>query len=218
MPSFVYDSLTVSNECRLSLLSTSEFADLTRGWFFPENAYLRVEEDAVATVKNPITYGRKLVKEGLGKLMLGGTVAVAPGVTGRPQLKVEEGSLGFVSSAAVDGLDVCFAAGALLRLQAEPEDDELAVKGIDLTNADIASESTIGIEVDMSGVDMLAAGKIAIPVCTVPESRMPDYEGLFTVGKIASGCSSKLAWVSNPDFTKTLCLTVARIGFLVRIR
>jgi hypothetical protein len=218
LPSFEYDALTVSNQCRLTLLSTAEFNDLTRGWFFPENAYLCVEEGAIATVKNPITYGQKLVKEGNGTLMLGGSAAIASGVVNRPQFKVDKGTLGFVSSTAINGLNVSFAEGTSLRVQAVQMDDVFASKGVDLTNADITSDSTINLDVDMTGVDMYSVGQVTIPICTVPESRVLEYEDLFTVGKVVSGCSSEFTWVSNSDSTKTLCLTVTHNGFVISIR
>jgi len=218
LPEVTYDALTVSNECRLTLLSTAEFNEPTRGWFFPENAYLKVEDGAVATVTSPITYGTKLVKEGAGTLMLGGTPAVASGVAERPQVKVDGGSVGFVSSTAIAGLDVDFSAGTSLRVLAAPSDAGLAERGVDLTDASITSESAIPVKVDMTGVDIAASGRISVAVCTVPEASVSDYENLFTVGKVAPACASKLTWVSNPDSTKTLCVVASKVGFRIFFR
>ena len=217
LPEVAYDALTISNECRLALLSTATFDELSRGWFFPEKAYLKVEDGAVATVTCPITYGTKLVKEGDGALMLGGTASVASGVVGRPQLKVEQGELGFVSSAAIVGLDVAFSAGTSMRIQAVQADARLAARGVDLTDASISSDSAIPIVLDMTGVEE-GARRISVAVCTIPESSVADYSNLFAFDNEVRGYAQRVTWEPNSDSTKTLRLTLGKQGFVILVR
>ena len=218
LPETAYDALTVSNECRLALLSTAEFCEPTRGWFFPENAYLRVENGAVATVSSPITYGAKLVKEGPGTLVLGGASRVAPGVAVRPKLKVEEGSVGIVSPTAIGGLDVDFSAGTSLCLKAKPDKPEMAERGVDLTDASISSGSAISVELDMAGVDIEGGERVFVAICTVPSSQVSQYVGKFSFANSVSKYVLELTWVANPDSTSTLRAKVGKpAGFVLTV-
>ena len=218
LPSFAYDALTVSNECRLALKATATFDEQTRGWFFPANAYLRVEKDAVATVKVPVTFGTKLTKEGAGALMLGGTAAVAPGLQGRPEIKVEKGAFGFVSSTAIGGVDVTFGAGASLRVVAKPDDETLAQKGVDLTDATLSSVAPIPVEFDMTGVDVASKEDVSVAICTVPTSAAKAYANLLSLGKPAKGYSAKLVPVDNHDETTTLVAECEGQGLMLLLR
>ena len=218
LPQAAYNALTINNECRLTLLSTAEFAEPTRGWFFPSNAYLRVEEGAVATVTSPITFGQKLVKEGAGALMLGGTASVASGLAGRPQVKVEAGSLGFVSSTAIAGLDVDFAPGTSLRLKVTQPGEGMSARGVDLTNASITSSSAIPIVFDASDGDGAAKRDIAVPVCTIPTSEASSYADLFSISHAPRGYNAALTWTQNGDSTMTLRAELTTKGFVISFR
>jgi hypothetical protein len=219
LPEVTYDALTVSNECRLALLSTAVFDEPTRGWFFPENAYLLVMNGAVATVCSPITYGAKLVKEGAGTLVLGGTSRIAPGIEGRPQVKIGEGSLGIVSPAAVDGLDVEFAAGTSLCLKAKPDNPAMAERGVDLTGASMSSGSAIAVDLDMANVDMEALERVFVAICTVPSAQAAGYAGKFAFTDTVRKYVLELTWEDNPDSTKTLWAKVGKpSGFAIVVR
>jgi len=215
-----YDALTISNECRLTLLSTAEFNEQTRGWFFPENAYLRVAEGAVATVTSPITYGTKLVKEGAGTLMLGGTAAVSPDIVGRPRLEVGEGALGFVSVSAIRGIDVFFAENTTLRLMAKPTDPAMANQGVDLTDASLSCDSTIPVSFDMADVDVENGERVSIAICTVPSAQVQAYNDAFSFSELPRKYEAKIEWLSNPaDSTKTLVVTIGKpSGFVLVVR
>ena len=218
LPQTAYDALTISNECRLTLLSTADFDEPTRGWFFPENAYLRVEEGAVATVTSPITYGQKLVKEGVGTLMLGGTASVAAGLVGRPQIKIEAGSLGFVSATAISGLDVDFSSGTSLCVKVPQADEGMADRGVDLLNASITSSTTIPIVFDMPDVGDEDKRVMTVPVCTISTSESSSYADLFSVHRAPRGYGAVLTWTQNADSTMTLRAVLTPKGFVISFR
>lgn len=218
LPKVTYDALTISNECRLTVKSTADFDEPTRGWYFPQNAYLKVEQDAVATVTSPLTFGAKVVKEGRGVLMLGGTAMTAAGAVSRPKIHVAEGALGFISASSVAGLDVEFAAGAYCRIPAKPGDAEFAAKGVCLTNASLSSAGNIPVVIDMSGVDVAAKERVSVAICTVPSDQAQAYAGILSVVRPARGYSAKIVPVENGDMTTTLCALVGPNGFAVVLR
>ena len=218
LPQAAYNALTVNNECRLTLLSTTEFDEPTRGWFFPSNAYLRVEEGAVATVTSPITFGQKLVKEGAGTLMLGGTASVASGLSGRPQVKVEAGSLGFVSSTAIAGLDVAFSSGTSLRVKVSQPGEAMAERGVNLTNASITSSTAIPLVFDMPEEGNADKRSITVPVCTISASESSSYADLFSVYRAPRGYKAALTWTQNGDSTMTLRAELTPKGFVISFR
>ena len=177
-------------------------------------------EGAVATVTSPITYGTKLVKEGAGTLMLGGTAAVSPDIVGRPRLEVGEGALGFVSASAIRGIDVFFAENTTLRLRAKPTDPAMANQGVDLTDASLSCDSTIPVSFDMADVDVENGERVSIAICTVPSAQVQAYSDAFSFSELPRKYEAKIEWLSNSaDSTKTLVVTIGKpSGFVLVVR
>ena len=115
-----YSAVTISNTPCVYVPNDVCFNDPTRGFFLQDAPRFKVEEGAKLTLSNQVTYAGIVEKEGAGVLNLGGTARFEDGqpetvpVEGRCGLLVSGGALEVSSRAAVDGLDVSFAAGTKL--------------------------------------------------------------------------------------------------------
>jgi hypothetical protein len=150
LPEFAYDSLTVSNHCRLAIDKTAKFTDSTRGWFFPATAYLYVTNNAVATCANTITLGGNLVKEGAGTLCVAAPIAKLAEST--PSVTVEDGVLAASVSDAFKNVLLNIKSGSALGIDTSSKDSTFAEKGLDLANLSITSESE-AVPLCVCGVD-----------------------------------------------------------------
>ena len=115
-----YSAVTISNSPCVFVPNDVCFNDPTRGFSLNDAPRFNVAEGAKLTLSNQVTYAGIVEKEGAGALNLGGTARFEDGqpetapVEGRCGLLVSGGTLEVSSRAAVDGLDVSFAAGTKL--------------------------------------------------------------------------------------------------------
>ena len=219
LPTFTFDALAISNECRLVLNETSTFDEMTRGWLFGEKAYLRVPTDKTATVENRITYGTELVKEGAGTLMLaskplfltGGAASEDPNGA---KLTVAEGRLGAATADAFVGLSVEFGAGTGL---AVPIEGVGSARGVDLTDVTIAAPKGLPIYLDTTAVPERPETAVVTAVCTLPENS-PVLAALRVGQKPYKGTMMKLEQHPNDDGTVTVTAITERSGVILIVR
>ena len=218
LPSFTFDALAVSNECRLVLKETSTFDEMSRGWLFAEKAYLKVPEGKNATVKNTITYGTELVKEGDGTLTLasapkffsgGDSVSTPNGA----KITVAAGKLGVATADALDGLEVDFAQGTGLSVPIEGVENGGA-RGVDLTNVAIVAPQGLAVYLDTAASPERPDLVAVTPVCTLPDNS-PLLGNIAICGKAYSDTKTRLEQRNNGDGTVTVKAVTVRVGFSI---
>ena len=212
LDAFAYDSLTLSNQCRLAIDATATFADTTRGWNFPRTAYLFVTNGATATCRNTLTIGGNLVKEGEGTLVL----AAKPVADGAgASITVTNGTLAVGLSDALDGLPVSFAEGTSLGLDMSSADATFAAKGLALASTDITCASG-GLVLSLCGMPANPedAVGIAYPLLTYPSAQAAAVAATYSVRNPypQSGYVVRLIEVPNGDDTVTLKANIRMRG------
>ena len=183
MAAFTYDGLYVRETCKMVLGGTNVFNAANRGWFFDGAGEIEVTNDAVAVVRQPVTFGTSLAKTGGGSLVLGvapkfydsgsGTaIDASNGAT----LDVAAGSLGAAATNAFSGLTVTFAAGTSYVLPFDSGDEAFAERGADLTAAGTSLTFVGETPVVAIGLDAVSADHQII-------------RGLFTVSDDAAAAA-----------------------------
>lgn len=209
LPAFAYDALSVSNECRIAIDETAAFDDMTRGWYFPETGRIRVAADKVATVKSPVTWGREIVKEGAGRLVLGSAARFADGAI--PTLSVEDGSIGVADVDALKGVNVEFASGTSFVVDAK------ASEAVKARGADLSESAVIADEIPVSFDNVGEKEEVAVAVMTVAVS-----DGQTVMNRIRTVRPRKhgvrLSLVPNDDGTATIMADVFVSGLAIIIR
>ena len=201
LPEFAFDSLAISNRCRLAVDATATFSDPTRGWYIPRSAFLYVTNGAVATCANTITLGGELVKEGEGALSL----AAAPVQEGEEaSIAVSNGTLAVSASNVLDGLPVKFGAGTALGVDVNSSDAGFLAKGIDLRNASFSSADE-RIFVTVVGVPEELGNYGPYAILTYDAAQSGAVASRYAVrwprgGSMIAVCSE----TDNGDGTKTL--------------
>jgi len=211
---FTSNALCVSNECRVVLADTAVFDEPTRGWCFVENGYLKVNSDATATVKNAITYGSKVIKEGEGTLVLGSKpLRLDAGV--RPMLAVQEGGLGVATTNALAGLDVTFASGTSFVVAAEPDDAGVRAKGAVLTDTNVTAPDGIAVRVD--GLSSTSAAGVDVAIATVSAVDADGFAAKLKINRV-SHCRVITRLIVNGDGSVTFMARIVPAGFSISFR
>lgn len=217
LPEFAFDSLAISNRCRLAVDATTTFSEPTRGWYIPRSAFLYVTNGAVATCANTVTLGGELVKEGEGALSL----ATAPVQEGEgASIAVSNGTLAVAASGVIDGLPVNFGPGTALGIDINSGDADILAKGLDLRNVSISS------------VDE----RLSVTVVGLPDDPAGGSYGPYAIftydaaqsGAVASAYSVRSPWGGsmvavcteddNGDGTKTLKAMFHPCGARIMVR
>ena len=211
LAAFAYDSLAISNNCRLAVDASTTFDEPTRGWYFPRNVFLSVAEDATATCKNTITLGGGIVKEGAGTLCLASKPVLE---NGGATITVEEGTLAVGKSDALKNIDVSFAAGTTFAVDVASSDAAMRTKGVDLTSSTV-TKADAELKLSLLGLPEVpdAAGCGPYAVCTYNE----DEEISCKVKRTWPGFNMKASFeeVDNGDGTKTLTVKFAPTGIML---
>ena len=211
-------SLVIGDYCRLAFAETAVFDEMTRGWSFPANGFLRVPDGNRVTVKQTITCGdgARLVKEGLGTLILGGTVGSVANAVIAPTLEVSEGLLGFASTSAFGNLAISFASDAKLVVDAMTSDSVLKAKGVSVGTATFGASGKIPVVID---VGVLGSGDAAsVAVMTLADAASAEaMKERLSVKRIAEH-KTVLSTVPNGDGSFTILADVRPVGFVIRIK
>ena len=214
LPEFDANSLCVSNHCRVVLADTATFDEPTRGWCFPQIAYVKVADGAIATVKSPVTYGTRLVKEGAGALVLG-SAPLRADASVRPVLEVAEGAVGVAATNALAGLDVTFAAGTGLHVPLAPEDADVRTRGAVLTDTVITAPDGIAVSFGAEGLPV--SGVATVAIATVDTASADAFAAKLMIARI-DGSRITVTPVPNGDGTTTLMARVAPAGVRIILR
>ena len=214
LPEFDANSLCVSNHCRVVLADTATFDEPTRGWCFPQIAYVKVADGAIATVKSPVTYGTRLVKEGAGALVLG-SAPLRADASVRPVLEVAEGAVGVAATNALAGLDVTFAAGTGLHVPLAPEDADVLARGAVLTDVGITAPD--GITVSFGAEALPAPGVADVAIATVDSAAAETFAAKLKIVRIG-GSRITVRPVPNADGTTTFRARIAPAGIRISFR
>ena len=218
LEAFNSESLVIGDYCRLAFAETAVFDEMTRGWSFPSNAYLRVPEGNQVTVKQTITCGdgAHLVKEGAGTLILGGTVGSVANAVAAPTLEVSEGRLGFASTNAFGNLTLSFAAGAKLVVDATTSDNVLKAKGVSVGTATFGAAGRIPVVID-AGV-MQREDTASVAVMTLADAVSAEaLKDRLAIKRIAEH-KTVLSTVPNGDGSVTILADIRPAGFVVSFK
>ena len=215
MAAFAYDSLVLSNNCRLAVDATTTFDEPTRGWYFPRNVFLRVADGATATCKNTITLGGGIVKEGAGTLCLASTPVLE---NGSATISVEAGTLAVGKSDALKNIDVSFAAGTTFAVDVASNDADMRTKGVDLTSTTV-TKADAALKLSLLGLPETPGERGCGPyaVCTYSSSSPIAFKPMKGPW---SGVSVRAALeeVDNGDGTKTLMVTFVPTGIMLIVQ
>lgn len=217
LPSFAFDALTVSNECRLVLADTATYDDATRGWFFPRKAYLGVLSNSVAKVQSTVTLGGELVKEDPGSVIFSALAQENDADT--KKITVRGGAIGAASATVFDGIPLDFATGAGLAVEAHPADQTFAARGF--TYTDVSKLTSAGtITVTITGVADWTEGFVpfTVGICTVPTAQAATLAGKMRAKKPAKGIGAKIVTIDNGDGTTTIAANCDRFGMVLLVR
>ncbi len=218
LTAFNSESLVIGDYCRLAFAETAVFDEMTRGWTFPSNAYLRVADGAQVTVKQTITCGdgARLVKEGAGTLILGGTVGSVANAATAPTLEVSEGRLGFASTNAFGNLTISFASDAKLVVDATTSDSVLKAKGVSVGTATFGASGKIPVVID-AGV--LGSGeKASVAVMTLANAASAEaMKERLSITRIAEH-KIVLSTVPNGDGSVTILADIWPAGFILSFK
>lgn len=214
---FAFDALKVNNECRLRIKETATFADATRGWYFPANAYLKVDADKTATVKQTVTFGdgAHVVKEGAGTLILGAAVA-EDGAAVTPVLEVAAGALGFAASDALSGVRVTLAADVPFVVDATTEDADLKAKGLVVIGTPFGASGAIPVAFNVG--ELGADDSLSVGVMTLADDAAADAMLARLKFKHVSRHRVTVTKVANGDGTVTLKADIEPTGFAILVR
>lgn len=211
MAAFTYDSLAISNNCRLAVDASTTFDEPTRGWYFPRNVFLSVAEGTTATCKNTITLGGGIVKEGAGTLCLASTPVLE---NGSATISVEAGTLAVGKSDALKNIDVSFAAGTTFAVDVASNDADMRTKGVDLTTSTV-TKADAALKLSLLGLPENPGDKCGpYAVCTYSSSSPIAFKPMKGPW---SGVSMRafLEETDNGDGTKTLAATFKQVGVLI---
>lgn len=217
MDAFTYDSLTVSNQCRLAIDGTTTFSEQTRGWYFPRTAYLYVTNDATATCLNTLTIGGELVKEGSGTLC----ISSVPAIEGESaSISVKEGVLAAGTSDAFKGLAVNFAPDASLGIDVGSSNEGFAAKGLDITDV-VLSSDTGTIPVSLLGGEFkpdVKNGPYALFTCQ--SSQLDELKSSLAIRRPWNGTGMSVSYTEkdNGDGTVTLFASLSPCKLRIIIR
>jgi hypothetical protein len=166
----------------------------TRGLFVDGGAQFNVPENLSLTLDIPVTYGGELLKKGAGKLVLGGEARFIDGLAetmpqeGTNVLTLAAGSLKVISTNALNGVSVKFEKGAELRLDAVPENADMAAYGIINTRWNVpfvCEEDDGAIRVQLENTDAAESlDRFSCAICTVAAEVAPTLR--FKVPRVTN--------------------------------
>lgn len=226
-----WKAFNVNNYSKVILTDSVTLDDATRGLYVDAGARFEVPADKTLAINYPITFGGEMIKLGAGRLELGGTVQFYDAATKAPVadppafdptatlsnlLTVAAGSLKVTSAAAVDGVQVAFAEGTTLVVDAAATGDLWAfgAKNVKWETPFVSSAEDGKIAVAFEGE--LAGERVTVPVCTIsatataPTFALPRRYGHHKV--VASG------WKTNEDGTRTFEVTLEHQGLLLLVK
>lgn len=218
-----WKALTVKGNSKVSVRNDVTLNEPTRGIYIENAARFDVPEGKNLTIMQDVTFAGELVKTGAGRLTLGGAAlfvdgspATAP-VVGTNKLTMDEGVLKVVSTNALDGVAVKFAAGTALELDAFPKADGMADRGVVNTKWHAPFVSAGG-KVRVAFVDdgTECGDNAQVAVCTVRSSAVDSLP--FSFGRLRSGFYTKTTTRDNGDGTVTVFAGFQRMGTRIIVR
>ena len=211
LPELKADAVKLGNNSRLAFAETAEFAAENRGIAFDGTAYFQtLSNEVVATVKNAITWGSQLTKEGEGVLVFGSAPLFDAAVL-TPKLVVEAGFIGGATTEALAGIDIEMKPVTGLYVDAAAA-GEMATKGLTLTG-NVSVPARISLRI----ANVPEGGKAKVAVLTAPTATATAVRNAL-VAEHKKGYRVKLSVVSNGDDTSTICAMVVQTGFVVNFR
>lgn len=228
MGEFAYNGVT------LGYTNTEEYASLTprrtmtideptRGILISNRFEFAVNDGIAFTVKSPMTYFGELCKSGAGTLVLASKARFVDGneatdpLDGANVLKIAGGALKVADAEALDGLDVTFASGTSLHLDAAAEGD-LATYGVKMTrNLSSLAPSSAGGTIRVV-LDVTEGAEFSRNIATfATEAEAEAFAACADVRLSVSGYRANLSVVPNGGFY-TVKGDVYRTGLLLFIR
>jgi hypothetical protein len=222
VPEFTFDSLSVSNECRLVLKETSVYDEPTRGWAFPERGYIQVPDGKHVTVAKTITYGSELVKEGAGTLTLAAvprfySEGISSSTPNGAKLKVLSGALRVGAPDAVKGLALEFAAKTKLIVPMLPDGSDSEAAGLDLTASALnVEDGRLRVELDVSGCPNPPEKAKTVHLFTVPAGS--DILDKVYVARPYKGYVVKIKTVQSGEGVLRVDAVVERLGMTIVVK
>lgn len=174
-----YDAIHLEDGPKLVIADSVALNESTRSIFVNRGAMFEVAKDKVMSVSSQITYRGQVVKSGAGTLELAGTTRFGWGnrdvppspleVEGENRLRIDQGTLKVSSHAAIDGLEVVFAKGTDLCLNAVPSSTEMSATGFLSTKSgsSLVGDGPIRLRFDFPDGFQPGSG-FEVPICTVP--------------------------------------------------
>ena len=218
LAAFTYDAVSVSDECRLSVGADADFCAVNRGWYFADKTYLAVAAEKVAKARSTVTVNGELTKTGAGSVLFAAVAPEAESLAAK-KLTVTEGSVGALTTTALDGVSLAFAAGAGLIVEAYPADATFAAKGFMYT--DVSKLTSAGtITVTITGVADWTEDFVpfTVGICTVPTAQAATLAGKMRAKKPAKGIGAKIVTIDNGDDTTTIAANCDKFGMALVIR
>lgn len=211
-------SLVIGDYCRLAFAETAVFDEMTRGWSLPANGFLRVSDGNRVMVKQTITCGdgARLVKEGSGTLVLGGTVGSVANAVAAPTLEVSEGSLGFASTNAFGNLTISFAPDAKLVVDATTSDSVLKAKGLAVSSTTFGGSGKIPVVIDAGVLGRDDAASVAV-MTLADVASAEAMKPRLAIARIPQH-KTVLSTVTNGDGSVTIRADVTPVGFVISFR
>ena len=228
MGEFAYNGVT------LGYTNTEEYASLTprrtmtideptRGILISNRFEFAVNDGIAFTVKSPMTYFGELRKSGAGTLVLSSKARFVDGneatdpLDGANVLKIAGGALKVADAEALDGLDVTFASGTSLHLDAAAEGD-LATYGVKMTrNLSSLAPSSAGGTIRVV-LDVTEGAEFSRNIATfATEAEAEAFAACVDVRLSVPGYRAKLSVVPNGGFY-TVKGDVFRSGIILIVR
>jgi len=221
LPEFTADAVIVSNHCRLAITDDACFSAMTRGWYLPDFAYLKVEAGKEAVVSNSVTYTAisRIVKEGGGTLAFC-SAAIVEG--SGAEFVVQSGGVKVGVSGAFNGLAVKVNPAAKLVIDGTAVGNDLAYRGIDFSGVgtSLSGDGFIAVEIDARHLALADAIGKEFSVMTLPEATVPAMAARLNVYLVAADETRhrRIAVRANGDGTSTLTAIPGIYGLCISFK
>lgn len=218
---FTFDAFKAYNHTRVTFAADATFDATNLGWYFPNYAYLNVEADKTAIVKETVSYEGTSVleKEGAGALYLASVPAYADASVSGARMIVREGALGGGIAGAFNGLTVVYRTGSKLAIAISGE-TAVAETGVDIPDS-VTFET--GVKFAFSDPDGLSEREesFSVPLFSASVEKMEEIRAkLPASGSVRFG-DRKLAYRTEvvENGAKRTCVgTFFNPGILLIIR
>ena len=222
MDAFTFDGVKVADTCTLSITDTATFDAVNRGWCLMDGSTVSVSDNKTATMCESVTFGGASVKSGNGTLILGGAAKFyddendeATDTPSGATFLVSAGSLGVVSTNALNGVNMTFASGTSMSVDVETTGD-LKSFGARNVSTETPFAAVGGGSIPVSFTGAFAGDKDTVAICTISPTAAtptftfsPRYSGLRAVSS---------SWRTNADGTRTLEVRFEKRGFVLVYR